>query len=85
MFVNLALAAATATLALTATPAQASPDRTPVCKYEDGSGQARCVWDARHNGNGHGRSYVIVNGGEDNAKIRFVTHRRAHWLATTAN
>lgn len=64
--------------------ANAAPvDRTPVCNYEDGSGQGRCVWDARHNGNGAGRSLVIVNGGEDNAAIRYVTHQRAHWLATT--
>lgn len=60
-----------------------STDRTPVCQYEDGSGQARCVWDARHNGNGVGRSYVVVHGGRDDAKIRFVSHRRAHRLATT--
>lgn len=33
----------------------------PKCKYEDGSGQRRtCVWDARHMGNGEGRSFLSI-------------------------
>lgn len=33
----------------------------PECRYEDGSGQRRtCVWDARHMGNGKGRSFLSI-------------------------
>lgn len=53
-----------------------------ACKYEDGSGQRRCLWDARHMGNGSGRSFKIFNGGKDNARIVYISHRRAHHLMT---
>lgn len=50
------------------------------CKYEDGSSQRRCVWDARHMGNGHGYSVKIIRGGHDNARYIRITHCRAHVL-----
>lgn len=80
------ITAALATAALLATPAaaDAAKDRTPPCRYEDGSGQARCVWDARHMGNGEGRSLLIRRGGTDRAEYIRITHRRAHRLMTTA-
>lgn len=49
-------------------------DRTPPCQYEDGPG--RCVWDARHMGNGEGDSFVMHKDGS----VNYVTHRRAHRL-----
>jgi hypothetical protein len=51
-----------------------------TCKYEDGSGQARCIWDARHQGNGKGQSLKIINGGDDDAKYIRISHRRAKHL-----
>lgn len=63
-------------------PADAAPeDRTwRPCQYEDGSSQRRCVWDARHMGNGYGQSLIIRRGGTDTATYREVSHRRAHRL-----
>lgn len=61
------------------TAAATSPG-LPACRVEDGSGQRACVWDARHAGNGAGRSVVIRHGGTDRATVRVVTHRRAHRL-----
>lgn len=58
-------------------------DETPPCEYEDGSGQPRCVWDARHMGNGRGTSWLIIQGGKDNAAYIKITHRRAHRLFST--
>ena len=43
------------------------------CKQED---SRNCVWDARHMGNGEGRSFLVRKGG----KRVFITHRRAHHL-----
>lgn len=68
--------------------AYAGPDTTTVaavkvwkpCKYEDGSGQRRCVWDARHMGNGEGHSLIIRKGGTDAVKYVRITHRKAHRL-----
>lgn len=61
--------------------AEADAGRTwHPCKHEDGSGQARCVWDARHMGNGSGDSLIIRHGGTDDARYRYVTHKRAHRL-----
>lgn len=37
-----------------------------------------CVWDARHMGNGVGRSFVVRPSG----RLVFVTHARAHYLLT---
>lgn len=69
-----------ATMLVGHSSADAAYDRTPPCKFEDGSGQARCVWDARHMGNGAGRSLLFTQGGEE---IKVITHRRAHRLMTT--
>lgn len=55
------------------------------CKYEDGSGQRRCVWDARHMGNGEGHSVKIIHGGTDSAKYVRISHKRAHQLAYGGN
>jgi hypothetical protein len=50
------------------------------CRYEDGSGQRRCVWDARHMGNGEGQSFKVRRGGTDCAVYKRISHRRAHEL-----
>lgn len=42
------------------------------CEYEDST---NCVWDARHMGNGIGRSFV-----NDRGHITYVSHRAAHTL-----
>lgn len=44
-----------------------------ACFYEDSK---NCVWDAKHMGNGEGRSFVINRTG----KLTFVPHRVAHLL-----
>ena len=50
------------------------------CRFEDGSGQAPgCVWDARHRGNGIGRSFIVTRVG-DRETFTYVTHRQAHRL-----
>lgn len=70
------LAAATGTTIATALPTeQASAGRhsiATVCKYED---SRNCVWDAKHRGNGKGRSFINRNG-----KVTFISHRAAHAL-----
>ena len=43
------------------------------CKYED---SINCVWDAKHMGNGEGRSFKVSKAGN----ITYLTHRRAHHL-----
>lgn len=66
--------AATAMVVATATlPAEAAPKRVKACKYED---SVSCVWDARHIGDGKGRSFRAFK----NGKIRFISHKRAHTL-----
>lgn len=68
-----------ATLATLATLAAPAPvDATPPCVTEDSTG--RCVWDARHLGNGTGRSFVVRASG----RVVYVTHARAHLLLTTS-
>lgn len=78
------LAALAAAIAIAAAVSSAGPadaaHRFRPCTYEDGSGQTRCVWDARHSGNGHGQSLKIIHGGEDDARYVEITHRRAHRL-----
>jgi hypothetical protein len=54
--------------------AEPEKDATPPCKYEDGPG--RCVWDAKHMGNGEGHSVLIRRDGT----VVPITHRRAHRL-----
>lgn len=51
----------------------------PPCRYEDGSGQVRCFWDARHMGNGIGRSYIMTRVA-GNEHQEFISHRKAHRL-----
>ena len=61
---------------LTAAPADAGGGRSlKPCAYEDGPGP--CVWDARHRGNGVGKSFVVRRDG----RVVYVTHRRAHRLS----
>lgn len=50
------------------------------CEYEDGSSQKRCIWDAKHMGNGEGSSLKVTNGGEDNAVYKVISHRKAKHL-----
>lgn len=45
------------------------------CPTEDSVG---CVWDARHMGNGEGRSFVV----RDSGRVVYVSHARAHYLLT---
>lgn len=70
---------------------QADPDPEPTsaptstrswkpCRSEDGSGQRRCIWDARHLGNGRGQSLMIFYGGTDHAIYNPIRHKRAHRL-----
>ena len=54
-------AAVIAAATLAPTTAHAVTDRTPVCAQEDSAG--RCVWDARHTGNGAGDSFVVRESG----------------------
>lgn len=44
-----------------------------ACLTEDGTW---CVWDARHMGNGIGRSFWT----DHNDRVHYVTHREAHGL-----
>lgn len=64
-------------LARPSSPASAAPANTlPRCAYEDGSGSGRvCVWDARHEGNGKGKSFIKVG-----SRITYISHRTAHRL-----
>lgn len=54
--------------------------RWQPCEHEDGSGQRRCIWDASRMGNGIGQSYMIINGGKDDARYIRISHRRARRL-----
>lgn len=50
------------------------------CAYEDGSGQARCIWLASEMGNGKGFSLKIINGGTEKGKYIRISHRKAMHL-----
>ena len=50
----------------------------PACEYEDGSSQKVCIWDAKHQGNGEGKSGIIIKGGTRTAKYIAIPHRTAH-------
>lgn len=56
-----------------ALPADAAVKNWKPCKYEDSK---NCVWDAKHRGNGKGRSFICSKKG----KITFISHKRAHRL-----
>lgn len=72
---------ATIALVMTAQPSHAGearplPAYAKPCKYEDSS--VRCTWDAKHMGNGRGKSFVVLKGG----RVKYVSHKRAHTLIT---
>lgn len=46
-----------------------------ACPDDDGDSINRCVWDARHMGNGLGDSFYVHN-----HRVHYVTHWRAHHL-----
>ena len=58
------------------------PRGLPWAEYEDACavGVHRCVWDAKHRGNGQGKSYILTRYRGD-FLVKYVTHRRAHRLA----
>lgn len=68
-----------------AAPAPDQKVEWSACAYEDGSGQPRCVWDARHMGDGKGQSLKIIHGGEDDARYVEISHRKAHRLIHEGN
>lgn len=66
----------TITALLIALGPTATHDSIPVdrpCKFEDST---FCVWDARHMGNGEGKSFMTTKKG----KVIFISHRLAHRL-----
>lgn len=74
MHKTLGVALATAALSVALSPtAHASEPTMRPCKYED---SRSCVWDARHMGNGQGRSFVALR----NGSVVYVSHRVAHAL-----
>lgn len=50
-----------------------SPSWLRPCPAED---SVSCIWDARHRGNGEGRSFIADRDGD----VRFLPHRVAHHL-----
>lgn len=64
-------------LARPSSPASAASANTlPACKNDDGSASARiCVWDARHQGDGRGKSFIKVG-----SRFTTISHRTAHRL-----
>lgn len=69
----LALAALVVIAPTTAVAQGSGPEPYAPCEYEDSNG---CVWDARHMGNGLGRSFLATRTG----KTIFIPHRAAHLL-----
>lgn len=52
----------------------ATVDKLPIdrpCKFEDSN---NCVWDAKHQGNGQGQSWVAKR----NGTVFIISHRLAH-------
>jgi hypothetical protein len=70
-----ALAAATLSLGATSPADAALRKHYKPCPTEDSRGP--CVWDARHRGDGVGRSFVVTA----RQRIIYVSHARAHRLA----
>lgn len=63
-------------LALIAAAGVSTPSALPVdrpCRYED---SRHCVWDAKHMGNGGGKSFIATRDG----KVIYISHRLAHRL-----
>lgn len=59
------------------------------CKYDDGSvarsqvnakGGWVCVWDAKHQGNGRGHSFIAKSKRGEDPRIVRISHRAAHML-----
>jgi hypothetical protein len=79
------LAAAVAAMSMIAAPAHAAtpdpvfPRGLPAAPSEDGCYVHRCVWDAKHQGNGEGHSVILTRFHGDYIAKR-ITHRRAHRL-----
>jgi hypothetical protein len=76
--VGLAIAASFMFGIANAAEADASKDHPGLpsrdgCKYED---SVDCVWDARHMGNGEGRSFRVGPKGH----VTYIPHGRAHRL-----
>ena len=76
--------------ALLSSPVGAAPSKTdgadhvfprglPWAPSEDACYAHRCVWDARHQGNGEGHS-VILTRFKGEFLVARITHRRAHRL-----
>jgi len=53
----------------------ARADTMPRCANDEPV--TRCVWDAKHQGNGIGRSFR----GNRNLELKYLSHERAHELA----
>lgn len=82
LHVRLALAALVTAIfapAIFSPPADAHA-AVPACIYEDGSGQAICVWDAKHMGNGNGKSFIAKNPRFGKETFRYISHKKAHRL-----
>lgn len=73
----LVVALAVASMAV-ASPAEAGPHMPRPCKYEDSN---NCFWDARHMGNGRGKSFIVNRAGE----VTYISHRRAHRMLVIAH
>lgn len=54
-------------------PVTSSTQGVQACEYED---SVACVWDARHMGNGRGKSFRV----DARGNVKYITHRRAHYL-----
>jgi hypothetical protein len=83
MRIALAITAlAVAAIGATTTGSQAGDADAPhdICRYEDGSGQRVCIWDAGHAGNGVGDSFIAIRGGTDRARYVMISHAKAHRL-----
>lgn len=73
--------------ALLSSPVGAAPSKTdsvfprglPHAPSEDACYSHRCVWDARHQGNGEGHSLILTRFKGEYLVAR-ITHRRAHRL-----
>lgn len=83
-----AVALAVLATLLPQTPASAAkvdpvfPRGLPHAITEDAcvEGVYRCVWDARHRGNGRGKSYILTRYRGD-FLVKYVKHKRAHRIA----
>lgn len=50
------------------------------CTWEDGSGQALCIWAGHLMGDGNGASAVVRHGGTDRMTFRYITPHNAERL-----